>query len=147
MPQSISIGMLVLGGVLLLVAITGGNFKIFGAEVDAAVSSSKVRLLSGALGVIFIFISLAQSKLAPQNNPADSSAPKQDAKTVTSSSKYAVVFDPPTNIRALPTTASDTLCSVTAKTAIRILGEEGNWYKTDVCDGKLGYIYSNQVKF
>ena len=82
MPQSIAIGLLALGGVLLLVAFTGGKFKIFGAEVDSAVSSASVRLLAGVLGVAFVVTALAQNKLggtpsgqAPASNqPASPSA-------------------------------------------------------------------------
>jgi hypothetical protein len=203
MPQSIAIGLLVLGGVLLLVAVTGGKFKIFVAEVDSPVSNTPVRVLAGVLGVAFILTSLVQGNIggstpaqtsannpsaspsspasgstsqpnsAPASEPksapgpqpipvsqngqaADSdssnasdtpSASNPSPKSAVSSSEYAVVFDPPTNVRVAPSKSSDTLCSVTAKTAIRILGTEGNWYRTDICDGKVGYIYRNQVKF
>lgn len=204
MPQSIAIGLLVLGGVLLLVAITGGNFKIFGAEVDSPVSSTPVRLLAGVLGVAFIITALAQNKLSgasanpesasnqsaspsspnpggsgtapgsasssspnglpaaqinpviqqsqpakpePDSSSETGSASSSEPKSVTSANEFGIVFDPPSNVRAEPTAASGTLCSVTAKTSIRILGTEGNWYQTDICDGKLGYIHRSQVKF
>jgi cytoskeletal protein RodZ len=203
MPQSIAIGLLVLGGVLLLVAVTGGKFKIFVAEVDSPVSNTPVRILAGVLGVAFIVTSLVQGNISgstpaqtnantqsaspsspasgatnqagsaatsePKNVPspqpipvaqkgqaADSdssdtsdapSASNASPKSVVSSNEYAVVFDPPSNIRVAPSKSSDTLCSVTAKTAIRILGTEGNWYQTDICNGRVGYIYRNQVKF
>jgi hypothetical protein len=61
MPQSLSIGVLVLGGVLLLIAIIGGGFKIFGAEVADKISNTPLRLLSGALGICFIFLALSPS--------------------------------------------------------------------------------------
>lgn len=187
MPQSIMIGLLVLGGVLLLIAITGGNFKIFDAEVDSPVKSAPVRILSGVLGLVFIAVALLLNKPAgPQaaaNNPAVSSsaaaapavpgpgassgsggAPASQpvagggqqaletgsaaSNPSVSSSEYAIVFDPPTNVRVGPSTGSAVECSVTAKTTIRILGLEGNWYRTDVCgNGQSGYIYRNQVKF
>jgi len=209
MPQSIMIGLLVLGGVLLLVAITGGQFKIFVAEVDTPVSNAPVRIISGILGLTFIAVALVLNKPAAPSaaqtsasNPATAASPsspssstasgvgsgstssngsngsssvdrpapvagrkttadsdsdgvsnppsasRPDSIPVTSSSEYAVVFDPPTNVRSAPTTTSATLCSVTSKTAIRILGSEGNWYQTDICgSGAVGYIYRNQVKF
>jgi tetratricopeptide (TPR) repeat protein len=62
-------------------------------------------------------------------------------------SKIATVIDPPSNIRAAPSAASGIICSVNARNTIHILGSEGNWYKTDVCDGKLGYIHRSQIKF
>jgi len=192
MPQSIMIGLLVLGGVLLLIAITGGNFKIFDAEVDSPVKSAPVRIFSGTLGLLFIAGALLLNKTgapAPANAPAGSSSAGtpaamsnpspgsssalpagsgitpaaqpvagggQQAQDIgsgasnpaVSSSEYAIVFDPPTNVRVGPSTGSKVLCSVTAKTTIRILGSEGNWYQTDVCgNGQMGYIYRNQVKF
>src|SRR6516162_7913373 len=61
MPQSISIGLLVLGGVLLLVAIIGGNFKIFGAEVSERISSGPLRVFAGLLGIFFVFLALSPS--------------------------------------------------------------------------------------
>lgn len=190
MPQSIMIGLLVLGGVLLLIAITGGNFKIFDAEVDSPVKSAPVRILSGALGLAFIAGALLLNKpagSAPANNSAGapaaqpvasggqqaantgavgsnpsasspsgsnssssnpSSSNGASSNSAVSSAEYAIVFDPPTNVRVGPSTGSAVECSVTAKTTIRILGLEGNWYRTDVCgSGQTGYIYRNQVKF
>lgn len=191
MPQSVVIGLLVLGGVLLLIAITGGKFKIFVAEVDSPVSSTPVRLVAGLLGLVFIAgaLVLNWTGVPPADNghggnpggsqtsasssgqaagsgaqAAGQQAAKQDSgpdsgqdsgqnaqpgpNPAISSYEYAIVFDPPTNIRVGPAVSSDLLCSVTAKTSIRILGTEGNWYRTDACgNGKTGYVYRNQVKF
>lgn len=193
MPQSIMIGLLVLGGVLLLIAITGGNFKIFDAEVDSPVKSAPVRILSGILGLVFIAAALLLNKPAapsPANNsaggssagsataqpvgsggqqaantgagsnPAESAAGANpvasnaaspnpaSSNAAVSTAEYAIVFDPPTNVRVGPSTGSAVQCSVTAKTTIRILGLEGNWYRTDVCGGgQTGYVYRNQLKF
>jgi hypothetical protein len=166
MPQSISIAVLVLGGVLLLVAITGGKFKIFGAEVDSAVSSRLVRLISGTIGIILVTVALTIRASGPAPSPApqaskpDSSDPQpakaqapaeqahsEPASQVTSPMGSAIVFDPPSNIREAASATSNILCSVTQKTTIHILRLEGNWYVTDVCGGKPGYIYRNQIKF
>lgn len=46
-PTSVAIGLVVLGGVLVLVAILGGNFKIFGAEVTVGKLRMSLRLLAG----------------------------------------------------------------------------------------------------
>jgi hypothetical protein len=174
MPQSISIAVLVLGGVLLLVAITGGKFKIFEAEIDSAVSSKLVRLISGAIGLILITVALtlgspvskpdASKNDTPTPQPSQAPAaqthadqpasvqadptpvPPAPASNATSSMGAAIVFDPPSNIREAANASSNILCSVTQKTTIHILRSEGNWYVTDVC-GKPGYIYRNQVKF
>lgn len=75
------------------------------------------------------------------------SASNSNPKSVPSANQFATVIDPPSNIRAAPSVASGTICSVNTRTSIRIIGSEGNWYKTDVCSGKLGYIHRSQVKF
>ena len=174
MPQSISIAVLVLGGVLLLVAITGGKFKIFEAEIDSAVSSKLVRLISGAIGLILITVALTLGSPVskPDSNKTDAAnpqpsqaptaqthadqpasvqadptpAPPTPASNTTSPMGAAIVFDPPSNVREAANASSNILCSVTQKTTIHILREEGNWYVTDVC-GKPGYINRTQVKF
>jgi hypothetical protein len=194
------IGLLVLGGVLLLVAITGGKFKLFGAEVDSAVSSKTVRLLSGVLGTLLIVLSIGKSsqdsgsqvqpasarpnqapadttpkpasdskpgespvftaKTAPDPQPPSAESPDGAGSRATgtpvatpsenpgvSGDEYAIVFDPPSNVRVLPSSTGFVLCSVTAKISIRILGTDGNYYKTDICHGQVGYIHRSQVKF
>jgi len=60
MPQSITIAAFVLGAVLLLIALLGGNFKIFGAEVSGSPGQGP-RMLAGGLGVLFIAIGLLGS--------------------------------------------------------------------------------------
>lgn len=72
-------------------------------------------------------------------------------RATTSRSNYsapelAIVIDPPSNVRGSPSATSLIFCSVTSAGSIHILGSEGNWYKTDVCGGKLGYIHRSQVK-
>jgi len=184
MPQTVVIGLLVIGAVLLLIAITGGQFKIFVAEVDTPVSSKSIRLTAGLLGLIFIVGALVLNKVTPPphehhsrdnagrdngDGSAASSTPAggalQTASVATpglasvpagssganpaiSNYAYALVFDPPTNIRMGPATSSAVECSVTSKTSVKILGTEGNWYRTDICgSGQVGYIYKGQVKF
>lgn len=46
MPESIKIGAFVFGAILILIAILGGNFKLFGAEVAATVSNRWLRFVS-----------------------------------------------------------------------------------------------------
>lgn len=63
MPEGIQIGLLVLGGVLILIAILGGNFKLFGAEVTATVSNVYLRFVAFLLGVFLLLCVVA----APQS--------------------------------------------------------------------------------
>ena len=64
-----------------------------------------------------------------------------------STNKFATVIDPPSNVRVAPSATARILCSVATKATIHILGSEGNWYKTNTCEGKLGYIHRSQVIF
>lgn len=57
MPQNLAIGSFVLGGVLLLIAVVGGGFKIFGAEVSGA-AGPKARIAAAVLGVAFVTIGI-----------------------------------------------------------------------------------------
>jgi hypothetical protein len=67
MPQSTQIGLLVLGGILVLTALLGGNFKLFGAEIAATISNPFLRFIAFFLGVVFIAVSLLQT---PALNPS-----------------------------------------------------------------------------
>ena len=66
------------------------------------------------------------------------------ASNPVSSTRTAVVFDPPSNVRTEPN--GDILCSVRTRTAINIYGSTGSWYYTDVC-GQMGVISSSQIRF
>ncbi len=55
---------MVLGGVLLLVSVLGGNFKIWGAEVGGPISSWHLRVLAGVLGIVFELVVILQSFLS-----------------------------------------------------------------------------------
>ena len=61
MPPSISLGLLVLGGVLILIGFVGGNFKLFGADVAGTISNPWLRLLTALVGLFFIFLALNHS--------------------------------------------------------------------------------------
>ena len=60
MPENITIAAFVSGAVMLLIAIIGGNFKIFGAEVSAMAGPSG-RTFAGIAGAIFIAFGLYSS--------------------------------------------------------------------------------------
>jgi hypothetical protein len=61
MPGSISIGLLVLGGVLILIGFLGGNFKLFGAEVAATISNRWLRFVAIIFGSVLVFTALKQN--------------------------------------------------------------------------------------
>lgn len=66
MPSSIQIAAFIFGSVLLLLALVGGNIKIFGAEIPDR-ASKPIRIFSGILGMLFIGIGLLASFINPTN--------------------------------------------------------------------------------
>lgn len=58
MPQNMQIALFVLGAVLILIGIVGGNIKIFGAEIAEKVSNPFIKFISLALGGLFIWLAL-----------------------------------------------------------------------------------------
>ena len=56
----------------------------------------------------------------------------------------ALVFDPPSNVRATPNGA--VLCSIRSRQTINVYGRSGQWYETDYCGGN-GYIHQGQLRF
>lgn len=58
MPESIKIGAFVFGAVLLLVALLGGNFKLFGQEIASTVANRPIRLIAGIFASAFLVFSM-----------------------------------------------------------------------------------------
>lgn len=61
MPENIRIGAFVLGGIFLLIAILGGNFKIFGAEIASTVSNRSLRFVAFILGTTLLIVTIFPS--------------------------------------------------------------------------------------
>ena len=73
MPENIAIAAFVLGAVMLLISIVGGQFKLFGAEVTAKVGPSG-RILAGIAGAILIGFGIHDSLDKPVATPTQESA-------------------------------------------------------------------------
>ncbi len=58
MPENLKIGAFVFGAILVLIALLGGNFKLFGAEVAATISNRFLRFVAFALGATFLVIAM-----------------------------------------------------------------------------------------
>ena len=58
MPNDIKIGLLALGAILILVAILGGNFELFGAKVGQTISDLRLRFASFFLGAFFLVLAV-----------------------------------------------------------------------------------------
>ena len=56
MPTSLDIAFFVFGAILLFLALLGGRFKLFGAEVSAKTTNKPVRIVAFLLGIILISI-------------------------------------------------------------------------------------------
>lgn len=67
MPESLSIGAFVFGAILVLAALVGGEFKLFGAEVNAKLDRS-VRAVSFLLGILLLGWALLGGEFM-QNGP------------------------------------------------------------------------------
>lgn len=81
MPQNVALAALIFGAVLFLLALTGGRFKLFGAELSATVGRGP-RILAGVAGLALIVFGLRQSM---PNSPAPQPA-SQAASSATRSS-------------------------------------------------------------
>lgn len=74
MPQSITIAAFVLGAVLVLIALLGGGFKIFGTEVSGTTGTVQ-RIVAGALGALLIVVGLVGSFDFSTHQPVDFKPP------------------------------------------------------------------------
>ena len=61
---------------------------------------------------------------------------------IAQSTRKAVVFDPPSNVRAYPN--GQIICSVRSASSINVYDYNNGWYKTDYCG--QGYIHQSQVQ-
>jgi hypothetical protein len=106
MPQSLSLAILVLGGVLLLLALSAGGFKMFGAELSGA-SGRWSRIAAGIVGVGLIGAATVQflrpgedTKLAP--TPAPEAAGAGGAATAPMAVNDASARTASTSVPAAP---------------------------------------------
>ena len=58
--------------------------------------------------------------------------------------EIAVVFSPPSNVRATPNGVI--LCTLEATGNLSVFSSTGDWYYTDAC-GSFGVIHSSQIRF
>lgn len=58
MPDSVVIAVFIFGAVLILIALSGGKFEIFGSKISESVSNPLLRLIAGAIGTFLLVIAL-----------------------------------------------------------------------------------------
>jgi len=98
MPPTLAVGLIVLGGVLLLVSIIGGKFKIFGAEVTETISNWQLRLLAGVLGIVFVLTAVFQPSLTlsgAKSGGSPDTLPKVQRSVAESPVKPAITTERP----------------------------------------------------
>ena len=108
------------------------------AEYEEEISSltSQIEELKAASVPEELDLGTQQSKsISPQENLK---------QPVVRSEGFALVYDPPSNVRASPN--GTIICSVTSKGAVPIYTEEDGWYRTDIC-GEMGVIHHSQLSF
>lgn len=81
MPPSLQIGLLVLGGILVLIGIVGGNFKLFGAELTATISSRFLRFIAFVFGTALIVAALSSGAEISSQSPSGANSPSSSPST------------------------------------------------------------------
>jgi len=115
MPENLGIGLFVLGAVLILIALVGGKFKIFVAEVSPAVTSPFIRIIAFALGVMFILLSLnptmisaALAAVTDTPPPVATESPQSIPQPTQTSVQPIQISPEPTQTSLPPTVIYDT---------------------------------------
>ncbi len=111
MPQTLSIGILVLGAVMLLLALAGGGFKIFGQEAPAAAGRT-ARVIALVIGVGLVGFSLwhfsdgdGSASKAASRPPPSASGPQGQAALIQAPAATTSAPAPPAATLTDPATA------------------------------------------
>jgi hypothetical protein len=80
--------------------------------------------------------------IPPSAQPPSPTSPTPSPQPI-AFNQSATVIDPPSNVRAQPN--GEILCSLTEQTEVQLSGQQGDWYRTDIC-GPIGFIHRSQVK-
>lgn len=76
MPDSLDIAVFVLGAILILLAIVGGGFKIFGFETSSSINNRWLRFFCLTFGVILLILALdLKLPLPDQESPTPTQTP------------------------------------------------------------------------
>jgi PQQ-dependent catabolism-associated CXXCW motif protein len=122
MPQTLIIGIFVLGAVMLLLALVSGGFKIFGSELPG-VAGRTGRIIAFFLGLILVGFSLfhfneqpAAKDAAHVDTPAGAPAKTEVAEAAAS---------PPPAAEAQPSKPQPAPDTLTDPASVRVFGREG----------------------
>ena len=122
MPQTLAIGIFVLGAVMLLLALVSGGFKIFGSEMPG-VASRSARVLAFVIGVVLVGFSLIQFREPPvakaSSNPGlQVPTPASPAASTNIVNRTPAADQPPPKAPAVAASLND-------PGAVRVFGREG----------------------
>ena len=115
------------------------------SETKAQCAPSKVQMEDSAMLSPPKPVEKILEKREPPKNHTPDVSDDNGSKAVIKQTEVAIVFNPPSNVREEPN--GRVICSVRNKTAIDILGKIGAWYRTDVCNGLIGYIHKSQLNY
>lgn len=101
MPQTITIAAFVLGSVLLLIALLGGSFKIFNAEVASPVGNL-LRLSAFLLSIVFFLVSFLSAFVELPKPPRPETVNASGGGGTTESPSLPNSPQPRTSERPLP---------------------------------------------
>jgi len=76
--------------------------------------------------------------------PPSAVSPPVRSSSMQTAVQTALVYDPSSNVRAVPN--GQIICSIDTRAYINIYGRLGDWYDTDAC-GPLGVIHISQIQF
>lgn len=142
MPESVQIGILTLGAVLILIALLGGNFKLFGAEVSATISNRLLRFVAFALGTALLIVAIRLPAIDIGSAPTPTSSPQpitSPVETVTPPTATPTNTPTPSGQPITPTSTSppvtpspDSACMLTINNELVALMAEPDAFSQEV---------------
>jgi hypothetical protein len=113
MPDNIAIAAFVFGAILILIALLGGNFKLFGSEISTSISSRWLRFVAFALGSVFIVLALSPTPATPERTSAIPTPSMTTAPTTAATPTPIVAPSTPPEIEEPTAIASSGECVIT----------------------------------
>jgi hypothetical protein len=167
MLDNLVIGVFILGSFLLILAIAGGGFKLFGGEFSNTINNVRLRIFSGILGMIFILVAfidptniipdttsgtLSFSTTQPVNLttippiPTNTLRPSQEAQQIPTGCVINITF-PFVTIKSEPSIRSEDIIqasegehAVLAYERVTFAGEQQIWFQ--IADkGRGGWVH------
>jgi PQQ-dependent catabolism-associated CXXCW motif protein len=125
LPQTLAIGIFVLGAVMLLLSVASGGFKIFGSEMPG-VGSRTARIVAFVIGVVLLGFSLYHFREEPPAKSPDNKTPDAGQAQAQNQLANAPTTTPATSPAPAEThPAGPAPETLTDPGAVRVFGREG----------------------